>query len=65
MQKSLYFYESQRAGSIPRRCTGTVSNNPYSNILTCTRPAWRGNSSLNDQLNGRSLAGGYYDAGTR
>lgn len=48
LQKSLFFYEAQRAGTLP------PSN----------RVNWRGNSALQDGADvGRDLTGGWYDAG--
>lgn len=56
----MYFYEAQRSGPLPAQCPTT--NNPAVNTLTCTRPAWRGNSATGD-AGGFDLKGGYYDAG--
>ncbi|WP_229263594.1 glycoside hydrolase family 9 protein [Cohnella cholangitidis] len=48
LQKSMYFYEAQRAGDLP-------ANN---------RVQWRGDSALSDGSNvGLDLTGGWYDAG--
>ncbi|MFC4302366.1 glycoside hydrolase family 9 protein [Cohnella boryungensis] len=48
LQKSMYFYEAQRAGDLP-------SNN---------RVQWRGDSALSDGSDvGLDLTGGWYDAG--
>lgn len=48
LQKSLFFYDAQRAGKLP-------SNN---------RVNWRGNSTLTDGTDaGIDLSGGYFDAG--
>ena len=48
LQKSLYFYEAQRSGKLPK-------NN---------RVAWRSDSALDDGKDvGHDLSGGYYDAG--
>ena len=48
LQKSLFFYEAQRSGTLP-------ANN---------RVNWRGNSGLQDGADvGRDLTGGWYDAG--
>lgn len=48
LQKSMFFYESQRSGTLP-------SDN---------RVTWRGNSALNDGSDvGKNLTGGWYDAG--
>ncbi len=48
LQKSLFFYEAQRSGTLP------PSN----------RVNWRGNSGLQDGADvGRDLTGGWYDAG--
>src|SRR5215510_1515947 len=48
VQKSLFFYEAQRSGTLP-------ANN---------RVNWRGNSGLQDGADvGRDLTGGWYDAG--
>jgi hypothetical protein len=48
LQKSIYFYEAQRSGKLPR-------NN---------RVRWRGNSGLKDGADNKiDLTGGWYDAG--
>ncbi len=48
LQKSLYFYETQRSGALPAD----------------TRVVWRGDSALGDGSDvGVDLSGGYYDAG--
>src|SRR5215468_198249 len=48
LQKSLFFYEAQRSGTLPAN----------------KRINWRGNSGLNDGSDvGKDLTGGWYDAG--
>lgn len=48
LQKSMYFYQAQRAGDLP-------ADNPVS---------WRGDSALTDGSDvGKDLTGGWYDAG--
>jgi endoglucanase len=48
LQKSLFFYEAQRSGTLP----------------PANRVNWRGNSGLQDGADvGRDLTGGWYDAG--
>ncbi len=55
LQKSLYFYEGQRSGSLP----AVRGKNPGQN-----RVEWRGNSLMNDGKDvGKDLTGGWHDAG--
>lgn len=69
LQKSIYFYETQRSGPLPDADNNFLANDLHNGFLP-NRVEWRGDSYLEDGLYnqygeylGLDLTGGWHDAG--